>query len=309
MELFLLDTLKITFGMEESSQGWTQLGPFFPRSGHFFSIFKQEQGRSPPPHLFARLGRSIIKFAFAFILVERSCKSLEANFVGNNKPLINGIYKVKPSASVELNVYCDMTNFNGGWTLIVASDTNSWTKDNLLERNSNKPSLNEDYSILKYANLFKENYLIGDSNLEYRLEANHAGKISLSKHYLFKFNNRNTRKSREICAKLMVKTSKRHHWRRSDIIIVNFEYYFIPLEILEILEKGVEYAKLTVKLSERHFIVNFEHISYLSISLSLSFSVSLYIYYIHIHTYIHIHIHTPHTPTHTHRHTQTHTDT
>ena len=184
---------------------------FLSKIRTLFFDFQTRAGEVPPPHLFARLGTSITKFAFAFILAERSCKALLANFVRNNKPLINGIYKVKPSASAELNVYCDMTNFNGGWTLIVASDTNSWTKDNLLERNSNKPSWNEDYSILKYANLFKENYLIGDSNLEYRLEANHAGKISLSKHYLFKFNNRNTRKSREICAKLMVKTSKRHH--------------------------------------------------------------------------------------------------
>ena len=94
-----------------------------------------------------------------------------------------------------------MTNFNGGWTLIVASDTNSWTKNNLLERNSNKPSLNEDDSIFKYANLIKENYLIGDCNFEYRLEANDAGKTSFRKHYLLKFNNRNTRKRREICVK------------------------------------------------------------------------------------------------------------
>ena len=104
-----------------------------------------------------------------------------------------------------------MTNFSGGWTLIVAADTNSWTKDNLLERNSNKPSLNEDYSILKYANLFKENYLIGDSNFEYRLEANDAGKISLGKHYLFNFSYRNTRKSFEICSMLTMKTSERRH--------------------------------------------------------------------------------------------------
>ena len=75
-----------------------------------------------------------------------------------------------------------MTNFNGGWSLIAASDTNSLIKNNLLERNLNKPNLNEDYSILKYANLFKENYLIGDSNFEYRLEANDAGKISFNKH-------------------------------------------------------------------------------------------------------------------------------
>ena len=69
-----------------------------------------------------------------------------------------------------------MTHFGGGWTLIVGSDTNSWTKDNLLERNSNKPTLNKDYSILKYANLFKESYLIDDAHFEYRLEANDVGK-------------------------------------------------------------------------------------------------------------------------------------
>ena len=31
--------------------------------------------------------------------------------------------------------------------------------------------------------------------------------------YLFKVNNRDTRKRREICSKLTIKTSKRHHWR------------------------------------------------------------------------------------------------
>ena len=31
--------------MEDSSQGWTQLGSFFPKSGHFFSIFKKGQRR------------------------------------------------------------------------------------------------------------------------------------------------------------------------------------------------------------------------------------------------------------------------
>ena len=36
LELFLLDTLKTTFWMEDSTQEWTQLGLFSPKSGHFF---------------------------------------------------------------------------------------------------------------------------------------------------------------------------------------------------------------------------------------------------------------------------------
>ena len=33
---FSLDTLKTTILMEDLTQEWTQLGPFFPKSGHFF---------------------------------------------------------------------------------------------------------------------------------------------------------------------------------------------------------------------------------------------------------------------------------
>ena len=40
--------------------------------------------------------------------------------------------------------------------------------------------------------------------------------------YLFKFNNRNTRKKCEMCSKLTIKTPERHHWR-SGVSIVNFE--------------------------------------------------------------------------------------
>ena len=187
---------------------------------------------------------------------------MQANFVRNNKPLINGIYKVKPSTSVELNVYCDMTNFNGGWTLIVASDTNSWTKNNLLERNSNKPNLNEDYSILKYANLIKENYLIGDSNFEYRLEANDAGKTSFSKHYLLKFNNRNIGKRREMCAKLTVKTSKGHHLRRSDIAIVNTSSTYICLYMYILIHLTIIalYAHIHIYIHSIHpYILTYLH--------------------------------------------------
>ena len=48
LELFLLDTLKTTFWMGDSTQGWTQLRPFFPKSGRF-SIFIKDRGGLLPP--------------------------------------------------------------------------------------------------------------------------------------------------------------------------------------------------------------------------------------------------------------------
>ena len=42
--------------------------------------------------------------------------------------------------------------------------------------------------------------------------------------YMFKVNNKNTRTRREIFSSLTIKTSKRCHWRRSGVFIVNFEH-------------------------------------------------------------------------------------
>ena len=42
--------------------------------------------------------------------------------------------------------------------------------------------------------------------------------------YLFKVNNRNTRKTCEIYSKLTIKTSKRRQWRHFGVFIVNFEH-------------------------------------------------------------------------------------
>ena len=42
--------------------------------------------------------------------------------------------------------------------------------------------------------------------------------------YMFKVNNRNTRTRCEICSKLTIKTPEGRHWRRSGVIIVNFEH-------------------------------------------------------------------------------------
>ena len=42
--------------------------------------------------------------------------------------------------------------------------------------------------------------------------------------YIFKVNSRNTRTRCEICSELTIKTSKRRHWLRSGVFIVNFEH-------------------------------------------------------------------------------------
>ena len=47
--------------------------------------------------------------------------------------------------------------------------------------------------------------------------------IHLAGIYFFKSNKGNTRIICEICSKLIIKTSERGQWRRSDVFIVNFE--------------------------------------------------------------------------------------
>ena len=52
--------------------------------------------------------------------------------------------------------------------------------------------------------------------------------------YLFKFNNRDSRKRCEICSKLTIKTPERLQWRRSGVFMVNFEHIsqLFPLSLL-----------------------------------------------------------------------------
>ena len=42
--------------------------------------------------------------------------------------------------------------------------------------------------------------------------------------YLFKVNNRNTRKRFELCSKLAIKIPERRQWRHSGVFVVNFEH-------------------------------------------------------------------------------------
>ena len=53
--------------------------------------------------------------------------------------------------------------------------------------------------------------------------------------YWFKVNKRNTRKSREVCSKLTIKTPERRR-RRSGDFIVNFEQNFRPFSSVFIVD-------------------------------------------------------------------------
>ena len=48
LELFLLETLKTTFWMEDLTPGWAQLVSFFLKSVHFFDFWKKLKEASPP---------------------------------------------------------------------------------------------------------------------------------------------------------------------------------------------------------------------------------------------------------------------
>ena len=54
--------------------------------------------------------------------------------------------------------------------------------------------------------------------------------------YLFKINNRNTRKRCEICSKLTIKTIERHHCYLSGVFIVNFEHASLLFLVFTIVE-------------------------------------------------------------------------
>ena len=49
---------------------------------------------------------------------------------------------------------------------------------------------------------------------------------------MLKVNNRNIRTRCEICSNLTIKTRERRQWRRSDILIVNFEHIVLVFLLL-----------------------------------------------------------------------------
>lgn len=106
--------------------------------------------------------------------VAMSCRHLQKIAQEKNRYYPDGVYKINPTGSQEILAFCDMSSDGGGWTLLVASHTNSWTENNVILRNS--PKLYDDYSILKYADSIKDNINVGGTKFEYRLEAQSRGR-------------------------------------------------------------------------------------------------------------------------------------
>ena len=56
--------------------------------------------------------------------------------------------------------------------------------------------------------------------------------------YIFKVNNRNTSRRCETCSKLTIKTPERRHWRRSGVVIVNFEHISHLVQVFLVLTRS-----------------------------------------------------------------------
>lgn len=110
--------------------------------------------------------------------VVMSCRQLQKIGVEKSHPYPDGVYKIYPTGSQPIMTYCDMSRDGGGWTLLVSSHTNSWTAQNVKLRNADSPKLNEDYSILQYADNIKDNINVAGSKFEYRLEAQSRGNVN-----------------------------------------------------------------------------------------------------------------------------------
>lgn len=94
-----------------------------------------------------------------------------------NKPFADGVYEINPDGKGAVKTICDMTRDGGGWTLLVASYTNKWTRQNVLRNNEMDPKLKNDYSILFKADDIKNSGNVKGSSFEYRLEADSPGKF------------------------------------------------------------------------------------------------------------------------------------
>ncbi|KAK3726269.1 hypothetical protein QZH41_003046 [Actinostola sp. cb2023] len=104
----------------------------------------------------------------------RSCNDIKVHGVRAGQTYKDGYYMIRVINEYQyLPVFCDMTSEPGAFTLIVTSRHNQWTRAQVPARNVFTPSLNNDYSILKYADMIKN--LGNNATFEYKLDANERG--------------------------------------------------------------------------------------------------------------------------------------
>lgn len=105
-----------------------------------------------------------------------SCRHLQTIGKRLNKPYADGVYEINPDGKGIVKTICDMTRDGGGWTLLITSYTNKWTRQNVLQNNEMDPKLKDDYSILFKADDIKNSGNVKGSTFEYRLEADSPGR-------------------------------------------------------------------------------------------------------------------------------------
>ncbi|XP_032217727.2 uncharacterized protein LOC5517368 isoform X2 [Nematostella vectensis] len=121
--------------------------------------------------------------------VAHSCRHLQK--IGREKGITypSGIYTINPGRRGNVKTYCDMSRDGGGWTLLVTSHTNTWTPSVVRKRNENKPSLDDDFSILSEADSIKDEMYVKGATFEYRIEAQQFGRWggiwTAPRHYTF----------------------------------------------------------------------------------------------------------------------------